>query len=829
MSESVKNALDSFREEAETIKSKKTNELTKELEEQMKETGSKLKNRFAPWMDGLTDLLDKMGDIPFKDKLSKMATDFLNSQISNLIKLASETMVSGWEALKHIVTATVDRVLDTVISHLSITDEMYLLGIQPLYAMGSNLSYSSDYARNTAIKMDFPKTLEWIDKQLGVSYGLIDNIQRGKTNSTLSAATSKSCIKIFDYVFSNLKKENDVVLSNIKSYEYQIKSKKGDIKTCEEMKNVYNEEYTRSDTTDVRREELEVLIGIQDKSIQEIEKQIKDIESEKKVWDNYNFNYRQLLAQHFKKLLVYSVGNFDTDKVNEYVKKYNIIPAWFGDYDPEFNGKFKFTQMDVNSMAPFYTGDGFNKQIKNDLGDTRLVQTSKLPTYIILKNVYLKKIYILLNSVNIYGRNNQLSSEVLYERLKYPTMDFLSQLADEALGYMIDDGLGRLGIDVLLKIESAIYDYTKSIEGTMIPPTQKKYFQRMSYFDEIPVPLIPYESPDDINNPNLSNPTTNQLRSSELRSMLLYYLNQLNKDLKYKPLFDLYTRIKEKYSSNSGVKQEFYKQYLNKFFALNATDPSFEGEEFFKKLDETYIMNTYTTIMDNIYYKRYKDQFGIIDDSTNIPSEMNQIFLDNYTYLKEFSINNMVSKMTNDEIYSNLLFIYNILGEKAVHYNTKNEISVELLKFIRKHYTENAYTPTFYIQKYLDSLSVEERKNKLIDILKDLDKQMMDNSIFINLKSEVINNIYLQIYPTYGGVIKIEEGVDIDIDDPKIKNEIEKDYKDYWLIKSLIRDFDNKNWLETFKTPIDDLNNTNFKPDEALNYVVFFNPNLTTE
>ena len=825
---SVKNTLDSFIEEAESIKNKQVDEITNKLSSSMMNIGQKLKmkvdlsgmlSKFSSFNVNL-NFLDKL---PFGigGKLQGLLTNFINSQISTLKKAASETANSAYKALKHMVTASINRLVDTALSHLSMTDEMYLLGIKPLYSIGSNLEYKNNYVRKLAIRMDYCKTLEWIDGKIGITYGIIESKPKSNTTTILSSVSNKSCIKIFQYVFRKLKSENNIVLREIRNYEAQIKAKENQIKASKENIETYNEEFTRNDTNDLRRAELETIIELERKTITFLQQDIQDLKKEKKVWDNYDYQYRKLLAQQFKRLLTYSVGNFTTDKVREYVAEFNIKPAWFGDYDPDFNGSFKFTTSDVDIVAPFYSGSGFNKNIQQDLGDTRLVKTSKLPKYIILKNIYMKYIYILLNSVNIYGSGNQISSQVLYERLCYNTMDFLTQLADEALGMLIENGLGRLGIDVLLGIESAIYDYSKTFEGVMKTPYQKKYVQLMSYTQEMPVPLVPIEetTPDN----SLLDPHENTLKANELKNVLQYYLKQISKNEKYLPLLELYKLFKTNYDKQDD-KSEFYKSYILTYFSLMGTEDTFDAVSYFGNLDSSVIVTTYITIMDNLYYKSYQKMFNITDDS-DIILECNDIFANNYKYLKSLSIDRMVNNMTNAEVFSNLLFIYTTLGEYATAQGTKKDETIELLKFIRKHYTEDAYTINFNIQQYLNDLDDISRIKKLKDILKDLDEMITNNEIFKSLKSTLLNKILMTIYPSYSTMVKIEEGTDIDINDKDIIKEIESQYKDYFITQSYYRDFDNKVWQLLTKTLESDLEKSyeTFKPDEYLNYVVFYN------
>lgn len=821
----VKNTLDSFKEDAETVKNKAVDQITSKISSTMQNMGKQLKlkvdiSAMLSKFNSLGNILDKL---PFGigSKLNSLLTGFINSQISTLKRAASETAKSAYKAMKHMVTASINRLVDTVMSHLSMSDEMYLAGIKPLYKMGSNISYKNNYARNLAIKMDYSKTLEWIDGKIGIVYGIIDSKPKSNATQLLSTVSGKSCIKIFKYVFDKLKSENKIVVSNIKNYEAQIRTQENLIKASNSNIEIYNEEYTKEETTEIRRGELEVIIELERLQIKEYEKVKSELKNDKKVWDNYDYQYRKLLAQQFKKLLTYSVGNFNTDTVREYVDRFEIKPAWFGDYDPDFNGAFKFTKTDVDVMAPFYTGKGFNRNIKEELGDTRLVQTSKIPKYITLKNIYMKYIYILLNSVNIYGLDNQLSSQVLYERLCYNTMDFLTQLADEALGTMIEDGLGRLGIDVLLAIESAIYDYSVTFEDLMKTPTQKKYVQLQSYTQEMPVPLIPFEETE----PDYSiiDPTKNKLTANELKNILQYYLKQLSKSDKYLPLFELYKLFKSYYDRNDD-NSIFYGNFIVTYFSLSGLEADFDAMEYFGNLETNVIINTYITSLDNIYYKHYQDMFEVPEDS-EILNECNTIFQTNYLYLKELAIDRMVNNMTNAEVYSNLLLIYTTLGEYATKTTIKRDETVELLKFLRKHYTENAYTINFYIQVYLNGLDDITRRKRLKDILKDLDNELLNNEVFKTLKETLFNKLLLSIYPSYSLIVQIENASDIDINDQETIKQVEDNYKDYFLTQAYYRDFDNKVWQILTESLGEDLEKSfdTFQPPEYLNYVVFYN------
>lgn len=175
----TKNTLDSFKEDAESVKNQAVDKITNKISSAMQDMGKQLKLKvdISAMLSKFNSLGNILNKLPFGigSKLNSLLTGFINSQISTLKRAASETAASAYKAMKHMVTASINRLADTVMSHLSMSDEMYLAGIKPLYKMGSNLSYKNNYARSLAIKMDYSKTLEWIDGKIGMSYGIIDS------------------------------------------------------------------------------------------------------------------------------------------------------------------------------------------------------------------------------------------------------------------------------------------------------------------------------------------------------------------------------------------------------------------------------------------------------------------------------------------------------------------------------------------------------------------------------------------------------------------------------------------------------------------------------
>lgn len=785
--QSAETAMMSYVEEAESKKNQKIDEITTELSSTVKSYGEKLKNKFnfGGVLSKLQNALDKLGNLPFGDKLKALAKSFLSSQLSKFKKLAEESAASAWRAAKAMAKSMVDKVLNMVLTRIYLPDIVYLMTIQSLYKIGSNLEYNDNYARKKALAADYVLSVAWIDETIGLSYSLISNPSR--TKSEINKTTKGSCVKIFDYMLEYLYYENKTVLRNIKSYEYQIKLLKNDIKTHESVIDALEEEYSKEKTTEDRREELKVLIKLEEQSIKSIEDDIKNIEEEKQVWDDYDYSYKNTLASSFKSLIVNSVGNLTKDLLAEYIHKYNVKPAWFGDYDPDFNGRYKFTASDVNYMAPFYNESGFIKNVQSDLGDTRLVKTSKLPKYITLRNIYLKYIYVLMNSTNIYGYGNQLSSQVLYERLCYNTMDFLSQQVDKFLGEMIEDGLGKAAIDTLNAIERAIYEYTLLVEKSFNDPLGTDYMQLMSYGQQIPAPLTPNSvtssTPDDL-------AFVSKLTNEEMEKALKYYFRYTKSSSHPLLLKQLFTDVKKYYDDETNeVLKSFWYEFGNYYFGNKSlTDLEIDNIDTYSS---NYIMLVYTNCLLEIYTEDYKNNVGNIEDYTEIDKKTKELFDKHFKILKNQFYNDVIIDMTDGEVYQHLVFIYNVLGD----YGVKNiKYKDFIFTFIRKHYTNDAYTPSFYIEKYLESLDITGRKTKLITIMQDLDTSVTENpEIYKVIKSATVDKILIAMLPEFAFIVDIDKAKDFDINDPDIKKEIEEDYRNNQLLGNFqvwIKDFD---------------------------------------
>lgn len=820
----TKTALDAYKEGPESVKNKAANDITKDLESYADSVGEKLKNKFN--FGGILDKLNSFGEnLPFGDRLNALANEFLSAQIDKFKQALSESAEASFKALTHLATGAIKKLIDAAITHISYNDVMYVAAITPLYQSGANLSYMNDYARSTAIKYDFPISLEWIDSVLGIRYGIIDSKQRSKLMMLSSTASTYSCPDVFLYAWKQAKVEYDKsILPQIKSYESRINDQEQAIKIYEKTIADLQIEYNKDVTTEIRKEEIDNLIGLEKQKINTANETIKTLQNEKKKWDELEHNYFDNLAKYFKKLLLGSVGNLTHTKVYEITTTLGVKPAWFGDYDPDFNSRYTLTLGDVNTLAPFYNDSGFIKTTQNYLGDTRLVQTSKIPKTIVLKNIFLKYIYITLNNTNIYGIDNQLSSEVLYERLQYQTMDFLTETLDEAAGMLVQDGFGKMAMDALLAIERAIYDYTKFIEPSMVLPRNRKYVLLPSYFQTLPAPLIPYEESPSIPGQKYEGIllAEGKLSTRDFKQMISYYLKYMVPEQRYTLLRDLFIALRTLYNSHQSEEYTyaFYEFFLTKYWSKDMLDNEFNADEYFKNIEDLVLFNNYYILMRALYYKEYISISGLNDENREaVKIELDKVFIDSYTKLKELSLEYEFSTKTLEQITSDLIFIYTIMGEYAVM-NVK--FTETIMTFLRKHYTNDAYKPTFYIEKYIDSLSLEEKKSKLKAIYKELDEKTRTDPIFKQL-TVMYKKIMVTVLPAYETIIRIEENNknDIDLNDPTIKEEIETELKYNSLFKEWVKDFDNKLWKEESQSIETDLDNTEFKYDDYFEYTVF--------
>ena len=250
---------------------------------------------------------------------------------------------------------------------------------------------------NTAIRHDMPKVLEWLDDINGTTYSIEED-----TNKIAFEAAELGAFNISKYV---MKKMGKTWKSSINQPAYNSK---------------------------------------------EVSK-IKEQDALYKEW----------FINVFKKVFLYSYGNFDVNEMKSFIDHTfdgpTIKMSNLGTNDKDFFLKYTITEEDVDIIAPLYT-------VKYDYAVGK-----KEKTYILPPNKNIKKLYVYaVNGV----KNNPLECKVLHDRLMYPIYtvnnDVLSALTDtfrnSGLGQFISDAKDNylaMISDLCIKSESILFDPMK--------------------------------------------------------------------------------------------------------------------------------------------------------------------------------------------------------------------------------------------------------------------------------------------------------------------------------------------------------------------------------
>lgn len=221
---------------------------------------------------------------------------------------------------------------------------------------------------NTAIRHDMPKVLEWLDDINGTTYSIEED-----TNHIAFEAAEFGAFNISKYVMEKMGKAWRISINQA----------------------AYNSE--------------------------EVNK-IKEQDALYKEW----------FIDVFKRVFLYSYGNFDVNKMKQFIEHTfdgpDIKMSNLGTSDRDFFLKYAITEEDVDIVAPLYT-------VRYDyaIGE-------KEKTYILPPNKNIKKLYVYaVNGV----KNNPLESKALHDRLKYPIYTVNTSALSALTNTFRNSGIGQ--------------------------------------------------------------------------------------------------------------------------------------------------------------------------------------------------------------------------------------------------------------------------------------------------------------------------------------------------------------------------------------------------
>ncbi len=854
---------------------KAADEGIQQVSEYVQKVGAVKKFSFS--LDSIKKLgLDKLESIDGLS-VSKFSMDTFSKNISNKLKglvtgklnfLKQAAQDSAKELIyigKDFVVNLIQQQIDMIVSRIYIPDELIRTQLQATDVAGSNVRIYDDWIRSYMISIDYVKTVEWIDDRYGLGYSWAEN--KGRIKSDLNSASKNSCLKVIKYMMEYVhveRKQLDKKITNVEKWleDYDLdKLEKERVEKVEEIEKVEDL---------AARKELEkdldlILYKIEHskKKREENPDMEKQLKKDKKTLNEI----KKFQAKIFKRMIVYSYGNLNLEEMKSFVTKFDIVPANFGEQDEDFNSEFSFNDSDINKMAPFfkehsqynatnYTKDTINNRygsqttsktsitskntvwnvagsdknasldtsknsqgamanLQDSLGDTRLVQTSKIPQYIVPRNVYIKQIYAYIAEQKLFGAD-RLTHTALYERLKYPTMDMLTSALDDAAKNFFNTGLGKAAVDTLLYIEYMAYNLVNKQKQYFNSPSKTVYAQLSSYGQDLPAPVYDDDDLSNFVDKSNSNPSTGLDGSAKdkltrrqlVYDLMVYYFENIRSS-EYRKIFKvIFEKLYDMFNSLTDDDREISKNLIIKYFAPSIQDEStFNKENFiaYARL-ETIIpkMVNYIADCDGRYYEEdyeIKEQEVFDLFYTN---HMKSLLTESISYIENYFYEEVVRyAMPLDKIYENIIYAYNFAGKQSV-YITEAKEKENYNKLLKEWFSENAYTLNFDIKTYLKSKSSDERATLLISILKKMRSEYTLRNYSEFIRVETFKAILDNILPVFEASIGVEEK-DYDIDDEAFKKMIYDKIMEGSNFTIYIKDFDNKLVGVNYESPIGDL------------------------
>ena len=221
---------------------------------------------------------------------------------------------------------------------------------------------------NTAIRHDMPKVLEWLDDINGTTYSIEED-----TNYIAFEAAEFGAFNISKYVMEKMGKAWRISINQAA--------------------------YTSEEVNKIKEQDA---------------------------------LYKEWFIDVFKRVFLYSYGNFDVTKMKQFIEhKFDgpdIKMSNLGTSDKDFFLKYAITEEDVDIVAPLYT-------VRYDYA-----VGEKEKTYILPPNKNIKKLYVYaVNGV----KNNPLESKALHDRLKYPIYTVNSSALSALTNTFRNSGIGQ--------------------------------------------------------------------------------------------------------------------------------------------------------------------------------------------------------------------------------------------------------------------------------------------------------------------------------------------------------------------------------------------------
>lgn len=805
-----------------------------------------LKNLGLDKLDSFSDLKGKFDAAGFADKIGNKLKGLINGKLNFLKQAAQDSAKELLYIGKDFITNLIQQQIDMIVSRIYIPDELIRTQLQAADVAGSNIRIYDDWIRSYMISIDYVKTVEWIDDRYGLGYSWSEN--KGRIKSDLNVASKNSCLKIIKYMMDYVRVERNQLESKIANVERWLETYDLDKLESERLQLVEEIEQIEDLTS---RKELEkeldlILYKIEHskKKREEDPNMEKQLKKDKKTL----IEIKKFQAKIFKQMIVYSYGNLNLDEMKYFVNRFGLKPANFGEQDEDFNSEFSFNDRDIDKMAPFfkehkqytatnYTKDTINnrygsqttkgtldtsknsqgamKNLQDSLGDTRLVQTSKIPKYIVPRNVYIKQIYAYIAEQRLFGAD-RLTHTALYERLKYPTMDMFTSALDDAAKNFFNTGLGKAAVDTLLYIEYMAYNLVNKQKQYFNNPKKTVYAQLSSYGQNLPAPIYDDDDLSSFVDRNNRNPSTaldgtekdKLTRRQLVYDLMVYYFENIRSS-EYRKIFKVvFEKLYNLFNTLSDDKKEITRDLIIKYFAPSIQDEkTFDKDKFVNNVRLETVIPKMVNYIADCDVRKYEENYNEINSDTfdsYYKDNLKPVLTESISYIENYFYDEVVKyAMTEEKVFENLLYSYTFLGKQSVYITNATE-KKNYNDLLKEWFSENAYTLKFDSKAFFKNKPASERATLLITILKKLRSEYGLKNYSEYIRNDVFKAILDNILPIFKVSLGIEEK-DYDIDDEKFRQMIYDKIMEGYNFTIYIKDFDNKLVGINYESPIEDL------------------------
>ena len=478
-----------------------------------------------------TSLLDKLNLTQYLDDFLNFSNKYFSNTMSMLGDIKNDALKQLENAAVNYVSNILEDLMSNLISTIYIPDDVFKLTIEGLYKAGADLAYNNHYLRNQCLARDWNYTLEFVDKEYGITY----SPTYSDLDSELAICAKGSCHRNLFYIYGLMYDHYKEIVNDIGSYTSDLED-------------------------DISAEKRAVL-----------EKSLADAKRYKSIIE-------ESMVKNLKNLIVNSYTYMKSSDLREFFTEYPEIlkPMYFGSTDNKYNRRYMINSNDLNIMMPMHgehklttsdrstlssannhsehlgaaaleaeknvisnsrdainaglSGSGIasvakayvaekrrelnqtqkdrygnltrtalsggttavyvasesrytmkntkkNKVKYRDKGIDDVLQAAMIDdkTYVDLRNKHIKSIYALLSSKNVFG-SERMINEDFYLRCKIPTATTLATSFDKMRGILGTSMIVQSAFDLSNAIDGSAYNYLKSMEKFLLNPAVNTFY-----------------------------------------------------------------------------------------------------------------------------------------------------------------------------------------------------------------------------------------------------------------------------------------------------------------------------------------------------------------